>query len=307
MTIQNLLHVRDEKSANTAGGTPSSGSNTRVLNVSVTNEISGASLSSNQITLAAGTYSIDASSPAYRADEHRIYLWNVSDSSVTLVGLNNYCWSNSADVGMNQSFVRGRFTISSTKTFELRHEFTSTSGGSNGLGLATNNGQIEVYASVMIREIIDDFPLLHIRDEKTANTDGGASSTGFNTRTLQTIKGTNEITGASLAANVVTLPIGTYEIFISTAIWKGDAGKVLFYNVDDDTYDILGFTQYSRGNANAGHLNFCHGYIAITSEKDFEVHQRINVAISTNGLGRKMNDGMVEVYTEILIRQLLAS
>ena len=57
-----LFHVRDEKSSGTSGGNFSSGSYvTRTLNTSLTNEISGASLSSNQITLPSGTYYIQAS------------------------------------------------------------------------------------------------------------------------------------------------------------------------------------------------------------------------------------------------------
>ena len=47
-----LLHVRDEKATNTGAGASSAGTtHTRDLNTVVTNEISGASLGSNQITL----------------------------------------------------------------------------------------------------------------------------------------------------------------------------------------------------------------------------------------------------------------
>ena len=52
-----LLHMRDEKANGTQGGTFTSGSwYTRDLNTVVTNEINGASLSSNQFTLPAGDY-----------------------------------------------------------------------------------------------------------------------------------------------------------------------------------------------------------------------------------------------------------
>jgi len=54
-----LFHVRDEKSNGVAGGNFTNGAwQTRTLNTSMTNEISGASLSSNQITLPSGTYFI---------------------------------------------------------------------------------------------------------------------------------------------------------------------------------------------------------------------------------------------------------
>jgi hypothetical protein len=55
-----LLHVRDEKSNGTAGGGSTSGSyETRTLNTVMTNEVSGASLTSNQIILPSGTYFIN--------------------------------------------------------------------------------------------------------------------------------------------------------------------------------------------------------------------------------------------------------
>ena len=59
-----LLHVRDEKSNGTAGGGFTSGSfQTRTLNTVMTNEISGASLASNQITLPSGTLALSSANP----------------------------------------------------------------------------------------------------------------------------------------------------------------------------------------------------------------------------------------------------
>ena len=50
---------------------------------------------------------------------------------------------------------------------------------------------------------------MHIQDQKPAGIAGGASVTAGVTRDLNTVL-TNTITGASLSANIVTLPIGTY-------------------------------------------------------------------------------------------------
>jgi len=143
-----LLHVRDEKDANTNGGTSSVGVNTRTLNTVKTNEITGASLSSNQITLPAGTYYIEASAPLYRVYRCHAYLYNVTDSSNTIVGQARFVTNNStnSDDLVN---VNGRFTISAQKVFELR-QYTSQSGGStSGLGI-TNSQTTSVYADVKI-------------------------------------------------------------------------------------------------------------------------------------------------------------
>jgi len=65
--LADLLHVIEEQAAGTNGhndGNFVSGAyRTRVLNKVLTNEISGASVASNQITLPAGTYFIEAQSP----------------------------------------------------------------------------------------------------------------------------------------------------------------------------------------------------------------------------------------------------
>ena len=68
----NLLHIRDEKAQNTAGGTFTSGAwRTRDLNTVKTNEITGASLAANQITLPAGTYWVEWSAPAYVVNQNQ--------------------------------------------------------------------------------------------------------------------------------------------------------------------------------------------------------------------------------------------
>ena len=146
-----LLHVRDEKASETQGGASISGSQTRVLNTVVTNEISGASLSSNQITLPAGTYFIHASAPIFNSSNHKLYLHNVTDATQEIIGTVQYT-DNAASV-MTDSFVHGRFTIASTKVFELRH-YVSVAKGTNGLGVGYNIGStINIYANVMIWKV----------------------------------------------------------------------------------------------------------------------------------------------------------
>ena len=308
--VQALLHVIDQKSVNTSGGTPSAGANTRVLNTVLTNDITGASLASNQITLANGTYEIIAHAPCYRGDEHRAYLYNVSDSLIQVIGTNNYA-RNSGTVSQgwqfqNKSFVKGRFTVAGgPKVFELRHEITATGGGSQGLGVESNDGRDEKYSSVQIRDIVSDFDLLHVRDEKTANTDGGGSSaTTYNVRVINTVK-LNEISGASLASNVVTLPAGTYELIATAPAWDVTKNRIFLWDKDNSAFIIFGQNQYARGTIDHGNIAFLYGQFIIPVETDFELHHYTQSAISTNGLGRKMNDGSVEVYAELLFKKLL--
>ena len=142
-----LLHVRDEKANGTAGGTNIAGVNIRDLNTIKTNEITGASVSSNQITLPAGTYYIDGSAPTYRTGYGHVYLYNVTDSANEIYGYNDY--ANPTD-GASRSHVIGRFTIASQKVFELRH-YAHTAFATYGLGLFMNyNSLPSTYAEVQI-------------------------------------------------------------------------------------------------------------------------------------------------------------
>lgn len=144
-----LLHVRDEKSNGTpAGGNTGGTWNTRVLNTVLTNEITSASLSSNQITLPSGTYYISASAPMHIVARHKLKLRNVSDSSDVLIGTSEY---HNSDEQV-RSFLTGRFTIASSKTFELQH-YSQNSIGTNGLGMQTSASVVEVYADVQIWKV----------------------------------------------------------------------------------------------------------------------------------------------------------
>jgi hypothetical protein len=87
----------------------------------MTNEISGASLASNQITLPSGTYFIDASAPGLATESQSIKLRNTTDSSDTLIGTSEY--GNSDYIQQMHSYIIGRFTIASQKTFEIQHRF----------------------------------------------------------------------------------------------------------------------------------------------------------------------------------------
>ena len=72
--------VRDQKANGTQGGDSVSGANTRVLNTVQKNNINGASLASNQVTLPAGDYEIDATAPAFNCSQSKAYLYNVTDT-----------------------------------------------------------------------------------------------------------------------------------------------------------------------------------------------------------------------------------
>ena len=138
----------DEK-ASGGGGTFTSGAwRTRDLNTTTYNGITGCSLSSNQITLPAGTYTIEAHMPVQQCDWCASRFYNITDSSVAGFGGNAYNSLNS--IHLEVVMITG-FTIAAQKTFEIQQQGFTTRAGT---GFGQNNGfQTEVYTQILIQKI----------------------------------------------------------------------------------------------------------------------------------------------------------
>lgn len=145
-----MMIVRDEEPSGTgAGGFTSGAYRTRVLNTVSTNTISGASLSSNQITLPPGTYYVSFSAPAWKVNGHQTKFVSVSGGTISIFGETAY--TSNADYPMTRSRGSGVFTIESTSVAELQHKCFTTNA-TNGLGIQIS-GDVEVYAVVEIWKI----------------------------------------------------------------------------------------------------------------------------------------------------------
>ena len=144
-----IFHARDEKSQGTSAGNSIAGDNTRVINTVLTNTITGASLSSNQITLPAGTYDVIASAPAHNPARHKLFFYNNTDSVSDIRGLN--ADSESSGSVTTRATLKQRITISAQKVYILVH-YTQSAQSTYGLGLANNNG-VEIYTDVHITKV----------------------------------------------------------------------------------------------------------------------------------------------------------
>jgi hypothetical protein len=136
-----LLHIRDEKAQGTDGGGSGNAVLTRDLNTVKVNEITGASLSSNQITLPSGTYYVEGVTATFASGETQLYLYNVTDTSFEVNGISHHSQS---------PVMSGRFTISAQKVFEIR--YNSSNGESTGRG-RNSNESTEVYTDVKIWKV----------------------------------------------------------------------------------------------------------------------------------------------------------
>jgi hypothetical protein len=147
-TFVSYAIIGDQKSSDTAGGTFTTGSwQTRDLNTEISDADGIVSISSNQFTLAAGSYLVKASAPAHRVNNHQIRLQNITDSATTEVGSSE--WSHYSYATTTRSFVSARFTISGSKVFEIQHR-CSTTYSTIGYGRTSDFGAIELYTLVEI-------------------------------------------------------------------------------------------------------------------------------------------------------------
>jgi len=139
-------YVRASFSTSGEGGSQTSGSwQTYPLTIKDEDSASLCTLSSNQFSLATGTWEIRSAIYVAGGGRTQSRLRNISDSSTEIVGTNSF-----GDVTYRNAThpeVRGRFTIAARKTFEIQY-YTNTSYASYGLGYDANTGEINVYGVV---------------------------------------------------------------------------------------------------------------------------------------------------------------
>ena len=143
-----LLHVQDRR-ASGAGTSSLTGStwNVRVLNTTQTNEISGASLASNQITLPAGTYWIDSGVFAYSNSGGlgtKQRLRNITAGTTSVVGM-----STNVDTSGAFTNMTGRFTLAGSTVLEVQQYATAGGGG----GVVVSSGEEEIFVDVKIWKV----------------------------------------------------------------------------------------------------------------------------------------------------------
>ena len=150
LSVDNFMHVQDQKATTVNGGASVVGIQIRDLNTVLTNTITGASLSTNQTTLPAGDYFYESTSSSFRTGNFRGILYNVTDASNEILGKNGYCATASSTSA--EATIRGVFTLASPKTLEVRM-YCGTATASIGLGLAVSDGNTEVYSDVKIWKV----------------------------------------------------------------------------------------------------------------------------------------------------------
>ncbi len=140
--------------------------------------------------------------------------------------------------------------------------------------------------------------LLHVRDEKTAGTAGDTYTAGVETaHTLNTVKA-NTLVGASLSANQVVLPGGTYWIEGYASL--GQRGRLSLYDATNGVYLAKGIPNPIIGPQGGPHV-FVRGYVALSDVTAIELH--VNPFFTT-ACGANNYGSDPEAYAELIVHKL---
>lgn len=149
--------------------------------------------------------------------------------------------------------------------------------------------------------------LMHVREEQASGVASvtSAATGSFIQTALNTVK-TNEITGASLGSNRVTLPVGTYFISIVVPAYlvtnsSNFAARAVLCNVTASSYIVLGQSVRGLGGSGGSGGTFpltAVGRIILTGTTVLEIQHYL----SSGSVGAAFSvPGFNEVYSEMLI------
>ena len=161
-----------------------------------------------------------------------------------------------------------------------------------------------VLTAAQLNDVLDNFQDIAIFNETQASgTQGGGSvATTWTKRTLNTTL-VNNITGASIAASVITLPAGSYIVSASAPCYESNTFKIRLQNTSDATTAILGTSEYD-GSSSVQTRTFLNGFVTITGTKNFELQHWVQTARINFGFGYPTSAGVSEIYSTIQITKV---
>lgn len=109
------------------------------LTTTVENSIKSCSLSSNQVSIPAGNYIVIASKILQRTSNSRIGVYDVTNSTMRVEGINTYCYPSSS-YGYKNVMCEGILEPTATTAYELRYFVRSA--GSYGQGSYVWSGNV---------------------------------------------------------------------------------------------------------------------------------------------------------------------
>lgn len=144
------VYLRDKKTQNVSGGTFTAGNwQTRDLTEEVYDGDNICSLASNQILLDSGVYVVLACCPSHGVNGNQSRLYNVTDSSLVVLGSTEY--NPASSPASIRSWIFGLFSIGASKYLEIQHK-CNTTYADVGFGYAANIAS-EIYTQAIFVKI----------------------------------------------------------------------------------------------------------------------------------------------------------
>lgn len=288
-------------SGNDAGSSSAGTWTTRELNTLSIDTTGGASLSSNQMTVPAGTYYFFGAATGYATGRNQLRFIDSATSGTLFVGNNAQTGSVSNLIG-NTTTIDGIFTASGVP-FELQHRF-ETANADDGLGKSASHTTSDLYVFADFLKLDNsNSTWAHIVNEQLITTDAGTLTGGVDTVVpLNTI--TYDNTGVvSLSSNVITLGRGTWIIRAFVPGCQVNAHQAYFWDEAGATTALLGTSEDSGFSATMTY-GWVEGKVIVASAtKDFTL--RIQSESSRSGVGLGIAHGFgTERYASILLEKV---
>lgn len=150
-TLAETAVIKDVKSSGVGGGTSTAAVwVTRDLN-NISSDITGLSLSTNQITMPPGKFLINFMAPGYNVDSHKIKFFNVTDATDDIIGSTSF---SGVSTVQGEATLVGIITLQTPKVFEVRHISQTTRANGFGLPGGVSTGSVsEIYTHGTITKI----------------------------------------------------------------------------------------------------------------------------------------------------------
>ena len=146
--------------------------------------------------------------------------------------------------------------------------------------------------------------LLHIADEKSQGTSGGAISTSSWTKTdLNTVK-TNEITSASVSSSVISLPAGVYFALGFRISYQTNKTRLRLRDTSNSADKLTSLSVFNKNGSQITHPNPFGGRFTLSGTANLELQMFVtgNNDGGSNALGDAGNiSGYVERYSDLYI------
>ena len=153
--------------------------------------------------------------------------------------------------------------------------------------------------------------IFSVVDSKPNGVDGGTFTAGsWQTRTLNTII-TNTISGASLSANRITLPAGTYIVTAHAPGLDVNQHQSVLFGVSGDTGNlIVGTSENTTDNRLSTSKPVCtksviFQHLTLSTTTVLELRHKCSVTRTGNGLGAAASTGAGEIYSTVFIERVL--